>query len=161
MRVDEPAHVARLVAELGEGVFQLGSAFLAGVVNAVDVFELVVFLVADAAVDEHQAVIVLDQQAAQRQRDAVAGVGGDAALPQRLRHDAEHGAAVEVLRAALEGVAPQAAYAEAGVHLIVSRSASDAAPHSRARRSIRERHFDAATASPVARWRPSISIPKW
>src|SRR5207253_11468388 len=66
-------------------------------------------LVAEPGVHEHEAVVVLDQQAAQRQGDAVALVGGDAPLPQRLGHDAEHGAAVEALGAAFEGMAGEAA----------------------------------------------------
>jgi hypothetical protein len=37
---------------------------------------------------------VLDQEAAEGEGDAVAVVGGDAPLPQRLRYDPEHRAAV-------------------------------------------------------------------
>src|SRR2546430_8714851 len=44
-------------------------------------------------------------QAAQGEGNAVALIRGDAALPQRLRHDAEHGAAVEALGAGFEGMA--------------------------------------------------------
>ena len=52
---------------------------------------------------------MLDEETAQSEGDAVAVIGGDAPLPQRLGHDAEHGAAVEALAAALEGVTGQAA----------------------------------------------------
>ena len=50
------------------------------------------------------AVGVLDEQAAHAERDAVALVGRDLPLPERLRDDAEHRAAVELLAAGLEGV---------------------------------------------------------
>ncbi len=58
---------------------------------------------------------MLHQQAPQRERDAVPRVGRNPALPQGFGDDAEHGAAVEMLAAAFEGVAAQAADLEGGV----------------------------------------------
>src|SRR5204863_3638036 len=76
--------------------------------------------VADPRVDQQQADVVLDQHAAQCERNAVTRAGRDAPLPQRLRYDAEHGAAVEVLGAGFEGVAAQAAHLESSVRHSVS-----------------------------------------
>src|SRR5205823_6268051 len=101
-------------------VFEQGTAVLPVVVHAVDVPEVGVLLVADPRVDQHQAVVVLDQQAAQRERNAVARVGRDAPLPQGLRYDAEHGAAVEGLAARFECVTSQAAHLESSVRDSVS-----------------------------------------
>src|SRR5439155_27378227 len=84
--------------------------------DAVDVFELLAFLVAEPRVHKHEPVVVLDQEAAERQGNAVALVGRNAALPQGFRHDAEHGAAVEPLRTALQCVTPEPAHLEGRVH---------------------------------------------
>src|SRR2546426_1168715 len=113
--VDHPAHLLGPVAELGERVFEAGAPVSALVLDAVDVPELVAFLVAEPRVDQHEPRVVLHEEAAQRQRDAVAVVRGDAPLPQGLRHDAEHGPAVQVLPPGLEGVAGQAADPKSGV----------------------------------------------
>ncbi len=64
VRVDHPANVVGPVTQLAERIFQLGSSILASVVHAVDVDELAVLFVTDTRVDEDQAVIVFDQQAA-------------------------------------------------------------------------------------------------
>ena len=74
--------------------------------HPVEVVELVVLLVPDPGVDEHERFRCLDQKAAQRQRDPVPVVRRDAALPERLRHDTEHGAPVEPLVARVDGVDP-------------------------------------------------------
>ena len=66
-------------------------------------------LLPSAGVDQHQPVGVLDQQAAHRERNPVPLVRLDPALPERLRHHAEHGAAVEPLEAALQRVAAEPA----------------------------------------------------
>src|SRR6185436_21163685 len=50
---------------------------------------------ADAVVDENLPRAVFDEQAPHREGNAVALVGGEALLPQRARHHAEHGASVE------------------------------------------------------------------
>ena len=52
---------------------------------------------------------MLDEQAAHAELDPIALVGGDAPLPERLRDDAEHRAAVELLAAGLDRVDAQAA----------------------------------------------------
>ena len=65
-------------------------------VEAVDLLQLRVHLVAGAGVDDHQRPRrAPHQQRPHRHVDRVALVGRRALLPQRLRHDAEHRAAVE------------------------------------------------------------------
>src|SRR5439155_26165364 len=93
--VDHPADVGGGVAELRERIFEPGAPVFPLVRDPVDVLELGVFLVAEPGVHEDQPVIVLDQQTTERQGNAVALIGRNAALPQRFRHDAEHGVAVE------------------------------------------------------------------
>jgi len=80
MRVDDPGHVFGPSSDLGERVLEQRAAVPPVVAHAVDVAELCVFFVADPRVDQHEAVVVLDQEAAQRERNAVALVGGDASL---------------------------------------------------------------------------------
>src|SRR6185436_8750199 len=94
VRVDHPAHVLGSMSELPQRVLELGPPTLPRVLDSVDVTKLLVSLVADPRIDQDQAVVVLDEETAQRERDAVALIGGDAPLPQRLRHDAEHGSPV-------------------------------------------------------------------
>ena len=50
---------------------------------------------ADAVVDEDLPLAVDHQHAPQREVDAIARVGGEVALPERARDDAEHRAAIE------------------------------------------------------------------
>ncbi len=50
---------------------------------------------------------MLHEQASHAQRDPVPLVGLNAAFPQRLRHHAEHRAAIELLESSLERVHPQ------------------------------------------------------
>src|SRR5436190_3825794 len=107
MGIDHPANVIGPVSELRERVFDLGRPVLPLIHDAVDVPKLVVLFVSQARVDQDEPVAVLDQEAAQREGDAIAIIGGDAALPQRLRYHAEHRAAVEALRAALQGMTLQ------------------------------------------------------
>ena len=109
MRIDDPPDVLRRVPEPGERIFQPRASVRARVLDAVDVPELLVLLVAESRVDQDQAIVVLDQEAAQRERNAVARVGRDPPLPQRLGNDAEHRAAVQVLETGLEGMAPEPA----------------------------------------------------
>ena len=66
--------------------------------------ELFVLLGPDARVDEGQAVAVFDEQAAHRPGTQVVRVGGVGALPERLGHDAKHGAPVELEKARFNGV---------------------------------------------------------
>src|SRR5207244_2584395 len=114
----------------------------------VDVFELLVFLVAEPRVHKHEPVAVLDQEAAQRQGNAVALVGRNATLPQRFRHDPEHGAAVEGLAAGLERVAGEAADLERRVrHQKSEGGTRNAEPWGRVARTL--------TLSPLFRVPPS------
>jgi hypothetical protein len=109
VRVDDPADVLGAVSQRFERVRQPGAAVRSEVVDAVDLTELGVVLVADARVHEHQTVVVLHEEAAEGQRDPVLRIGGDAPLPQRLWHDPEHRPAVEVLEARFQQMATQAA----------------------------------------------------
>ena len=159
VRIDHPADVVRGMTQLAERVFQLGPTILAGILDAIDVDELGVFLVADSGVDQHQAGVVLDQQAPQGERDAIALVGRSAARPERFRDDTEHRPAVEMLETGFEGVACEATDFESGVGQF-TKSVNVVAPFPWANRSSLARHLAAATASPVARCLPSISMPK-
>src|SRR5687767_14584344 len=64
-------------------------------VDGVDVRALRVHLVADPGVHEQACRPVLDEKRPRRELDPVTRVRCRPALPQRLRHHAEHGAAVE------------------------------------------------------------------
>src|SRR4029077_18218269 len=113
--IDYPADVGGRVTEFGKGILELGPPAFPFVLHAVDVPELLVFLVAEPSVHENQPVVVLDQETAECQGNPIALIGGDAALPQGFRHDAEHGAAVEPLGPGLEGVAGQMSDFESGM----------------------------------------------
>ena len=63
--------------------------------DAINVRKLRVELVADARLDQDILRAGPHQQTVQAHRHAIAGVGWDLFLPQRLRHHAEHLAAVE------------------------------------------------------------------
>ena len=80
-------------AGIGERVIEVARA-----VDGVDVDALRVHLAADAGVDEEGLLAlnrVSDEERTEAEPDAVPLVGRRALLPQRLGHDAEHGAAVE------------------------------------------------------------------
>src|SRR3954468_2348925 len=96
-------------ANLRQAVLEHREALGAVVLEAVDVSELLVFLVAGAGVDQDQARGVLDEQAAHSQLNSIALVGCDLFLPQRLRDNAEHRAAVELLTTSLDGMNSQRA----------------------------------------------------
>src|SRR5207302_6627892 len=120
-----------------QGILETGAAVLPLVHDPIDVLELGVFLVAQAGVDEHEAVVVLDQETTQREGDAVAVVRGNAPLPQRLGYDAEHGAAVEALGAALQGMAGEAAHLKGRVgHQKSERGTRNAEPSRKVGRSL-------------------------
>ena len=106
--IDHPANIVRSMTQLAQRIFQLGSSILASVVNAVDTDELLVLLVADPGIDQDEPIVVLDEQATQRERNAIAIVGLSSARPEHLRNDTEHGAAVEVLATGFERVAGEA-----------------------------------------------------
>ena len=107
--IDDELHVRRAVPRGGDRVLEVraGDALIvqrAAVLQAVDLVELRALLVARAGVDENEAVVMLDQQAAHAEWNAVPVVGRDALLPEWLGDDAEHRAAVELLAAGLEGM---------------------------------------------------------
>src|SRR5206468_4868417 len=76
------------------GTRQADVEILRGAIHAVDVVELRVGLAADPRVDD-QGPRRSHEQGPHPHGDAVPRVGRRAPLPQRLRYDAEHGAAVE------------------------------------------------------------------
>ena len=79
------------------------------VVDAVDVLQLGRELVAVAGLDSTRSPARLDQQAARRVLAAVERVARHQLRPERLRHDAVHGAAVEAEVAAVEHRQPRVA----------------------------------------------------
>ena len=85
--------VGDVVAVEAEGI-ELGIQVLGA--GGIMAEELLALLVAHAAIDEHQAVALLDQQGAQSPIAAVPLVGGVVFRPEGLRDHAEHGAAVEL-----------------------------------------------------------------
>src|SRR6266571_3240911 len=94
MGVDYPVNVVGAVPKLPERILQLRSSIAPHILDTVDVGELRVLLVADSGVNQHQTVIVLDEQTAQGEGDAVAIIGWGSPCPQRLGDDAKHGSAV-------------------------------------------------------------------
>jgi len=109
MRVDDECDVLRRYAELREAVLECRPTIRALVLDAVDVVELFRLLVSGASVDEDQTGLVLDQQTAHAQLNPVPLVGRDAALPEWLRDDTEHRAAVQPLASGLDGMDAQGA----------------------------------------------------
>ena len=97
MRVDHPTNVLRFDAGLGQRVLELCRSGSAYVGHAVDVRELLALLVADAGIEQRRSVGMVDQDASERERDAIAIVGGNPTRPQRPGNDAEHCPAVEFL----------------------------------------------------------------
>src|SRR6266550_302021 len=108
MGIDHPANIVRSMAQLAQRIFQLGSSILASVVNTVDADELLVLFVADPGIDQDEPIVVLDEQATQRERNAIPLIGLSSARPEHLGNDTEHGAAVEVLATGFEGMAGEA-----------------------------------------------------
>src|SRR6185436_14422721 len=64
-------------------------------INGIDRRVFGVHLVTDASINDHRDAVAADQQRTHRERDPILLVGRSALLPERLRHDAEHGAAVQ------------------------------------------------------------------
>ncbi len=128
VRVDHERDVLEPVSGRADPVLQVRASAGPRVFDAVDAEKLLVLLVPGARVDQHEPDVVLDEQAAHAQGDAVPLVGGDAPLPERLRDDAEHGAAIESLPARLDRVhapAPHPARLDERrrrAHAVVSRS---------------------------------------
>ena len=110
VRIDDPADVARQMPRRREGVLQLGRPLEPLILDTVNVEELGVLLVAEPGIDQHEAVGMLDEETAHGERDAVAVVVLHPPGPERVRHHAEHGAAVEPLPAGLQRVAPEPAH---------------------------------------------------
>src|SRR5690349_3899110 len=104
MRPDDYGDVTRLDTQLVEPVLKTSGAIHASVFHSVYLVELLVLLVAGAAVDENETRLVLDQEAAHAQQDAVLLVRLDLPLPQRARDNAEHRAAVKLLNPGLDRV---------------------------------------------------------
>ena len=96
MQMAQHHHVDVLVrhARLGQRIQQ----HVVGLDNTEALTQLGLEERADAGLQQDAtAVVVLDQQCAACQRNAVLLVGCDPFRPHRLRHVAEHGAAVELL----------------------------------------------------------------
>ena len=72
--------------------------------EGVNILALRVPFIACARLDQHPLPCCANQERIHGQRDAVAIVGGDRALPHGLGNDAEHGAAVEPERAVVQDV---------------------------------------------------------
>jgi hypothetical protein len=85
----------------------LGSTLQPLIFNPIDIEELGVFFVAQRGVHQDQTIAVLDQQTPHREWDPVPFVGLDPSSPERSRHHAEHGSAIETLQTALQCVTPE------------------------------------------------------
>ena len=109
MGVDDEPHVVGLEAGLANPILERGASVGPFVLHTVDLVELRNLLVAKPGVEEHEAVIMLDQQTAHAERNAVPRIGGNATFPERLGNDAEHGAAIELLAPGLNGMDAPAA----------------------------------------------------
>ena len=116
VRVDHERYVGHTMAGRDDRVLEIRARDAlvvqrTRVLESIDVVELRVLFVPRAGIDEHEPDVVLDQEAPHPERNPVAFVGRDLAFPERLRHDAEHRAAVELLAAGLEGMHSESAYA--------------------------------------------------
>lgn len=85
VRIDDNVNIVGLQPQLAE--FTGKSA---GVIDAVDVAELLAKLISDARFHQNVVASRLDHQAGQAEADAIAGVGRDSFLPQRLGDNREH-----------------------------------------------------------------------
>jgi hypothetical protein len=90
MRREDDIDVISRHPRLRERVLKVSLA-----IDAIDGDAFVVHLVADASVDQHDAGIAPHEQRPHSKGDAILVVRGRPLFPQRFRHDAEHGAAVE------------------------------------------------------------------
>src|SRR5882672_4653573 len=109
MGIDDDRDVRRLDAYFLEAILEQSRSVGALILEPVDVLELLVLLVARAGVDEDESGRMLDEKVAHAELDPVPGIRRNALLPQRLRNDAEHRAAVESLTARLDRVNREAA----------------------------------------------------
>jgi len=90
VRGDHQIDVVRRESVIGQGVIEVPPP-----IQAEDVGELGVQLVAHSSVDQDPPAPVADQPGPRGQPDAIPAVGRYAPLPERLGDDAEHGASVE------------------------------------------------------------------
>ena len=104
VRIDHERDIIGREARLHDAGFEGRPSRQSVVLNAIDFLELRRFLVPDAAINQHQSIVMFDEQTAHTHGNAILRVGSDAALPQRLGHYAKHGAAVELLSAGLDRV---------------------------------------------------------
>src|SRR5438067_13808622 len=65
VRIDHPADIGGGMTEIRESIFEVGTPVLPFVHDAADVFELLVFLVADPCVQQYEPAAVLDHEGAQ------------------------------------------------------------------------------------------------
>ena len=107
--VDHQAHIRRGKPSLPDAVLERRAPLGARIFHAVNGMKLRILLIAKSRVDQDEAVLVLNEQTPHTKRDAVLGICGEPAFPQRLRHDPKHGATVELLAARLDGVNAPAA----------------------------------------------------
>jgi hypothetical protein len=98
--VDNQCYVGGLESGLADRVLQSGGVAL--VLDAIDVEELLLFLVAGPCIDEHELRAGLDEQRPHGHGDAVPVVGGNLLLPKRLRHHPEHGTTVQALASGVQ-----------------------------------------------------------
>ncbi len=104
MRVDDDADVLRPHTGLTQSVLEQSLAFRALVLDAVDVLELLGFLVPRARIHQDQARRMLDEEAPHAELNSIPLVGGNPLFPERLGDDAEHGTAVQPLSSRLNCV---------------------------------------------------------
>src|SRR5688500_8223951 len=189
MGVDHDRNVVGRKSGLRKSILEPGAATLPLVLDSVDRRELFVFLVSRSGVDEYRTRWVLHQHAAHAELDAVSLVRRDTLLPQWLRNDTEHRAAIELLASRLNRVDLEASQRTgldggADTHAVVSfvigpgsalgrrffrfvflkrisesRSCQVVQPRCAASSSRRIRQCAVAMASPPARCRRVISTP--
>ena len=104
MGIDDQRHVVGAEAGRLDPVLEGGTPLAAPVLDGVDVVELGRLLVPRPRIQQHQPIVMLDEQASHPERNAVFLVGCDAPRPQRLGHHAEHRTAIQLLSARLNGV---------------------------------------------------------
>ena len=102
--VDHQRNVLRAHTDVEQAILQRRRSPYSAVLDAVNVIKLLIFLVSGAGIDQYRADLVVDEQTAHAELDAVLLVGHDAALPERLGDNAEHRAAVQLLAARLDRV---------------------------------------------------------
>src|SRR5436309_14569672 len=107
MGVDHHHDVGWPHADLRQTILEHRQPVRAFVLEAVNVLELVVFLVAGAGVDQDQPRWMFDQKTAHSHLNAIALVSWNPFLPQRFWHYAEHRTAIELLAAGLNRVDSQ------------------------------------------------------